>query len=333
MEFNIKTQKIIDKYLSISKNICISYVIYDHGKTYIFESSKENKYYNVGSLSKTITALAMLKIKDDYKIDINKSIDNFIDLKKGYYPSILDCLTHLTRYHFYTPIEFVIKRLLRTGYTRKCLYHKITKENVIKAVERRRFLKPKTSRYCYSDLDTAVVGLVLERICKDKITNILKHFMKTELNMETADFQYLLNEDQIHQSSYLGKIVKPWEWNEDNPYIPSGAISCKIQDLLSFLKIIIESNKKYILEAQERCDDSVRNIKNIVPTKAFLSYKKASRIWNAGTAGTFRSSFIIDVKRKIGCAVLGNSLGIKEVNIHHITKMLFYDLKRKKLVL
>ena len=47
-----------------------------------------------------------------------------------------------------------------------------------------------------------------------------------------------------------------------------------------------------------------------------------------GGAGTFRSSIIINKLKR--CGGLGNAKGIKSANVHYIAKMIYSEIKIKK---
>jgi len=61
------------------------------------------------------------------------------------------------------------------------------------------------------------------------------------------------------------------------------------------------------------------------------TYKRSNQLWHVGGVGTFRSSLIFNKKRKLGVAVLGNAKGKASANSHYIAKMLYSELKKKRI--
>ena len=83
--FRDKVLNCYDKYLSLSSNQSIAVGIYKNGKCYVFGNGiKESYMYDIGSISKTMTAHLVLKLVGLNLIDLNLTVDKYLDLKKGY---------------------------------------------------------------------------------------------------------------------------------------------------------------------------------------------------------------------------------------------------------
>ena len=79
----------INKYLSLSEHNRLTIGFCQNGKCYVFGTEEENNlFYDIGSVTKTVTAHLILKLCDDGFLDINEKIDKYLPLKKGKYPSI-----------------------------------------------------------------------------------------------------------------------------------------------------------------------------------------------------------------------------------------------------
>jgi len=94
----------------------------------------------------------------------------------------------------------------------------------------------------------------------------------------------------------------------------------------------IESDEPYIRDAHRLCPESVSGRSDIVTCLGWHSYKKSNQLWHVGGVGTFRSSIIINRPRKIGVVVLGNSKGRASANVHYLAKMLYSEMKIKKII-
>lgn len=328
--FRNKVLNCYNKYLSLSSDQKIAIGIYKDGDYYLFGNGIDNNYmYDIGSISKTLTSHLVLKLSEDNLIDLNESIDKYIKLRKGRYPSINELLTHSAGYNNLTPIEITIPRLLIYNYSKKNIYDKIIDKDIIKCLERRNKHISK-KKYGYSDFAYAVLGVLIERVTNKKFYEVLDNFIKEELNLE--DTFITLESNRYPLAINKGKIYPFWKWNLDNPYIASGGVVSNIKDMLKYLSLEIESAKKYIIDAHKLSDDiSAKN--NILVGKGWHSYKKSDRLWHVGGVGTFRSSIIINRKKKYGVVVLGNTKGINGANIHYLTKMIYSELKIKKIKL
>ena len=140
-----KTAEKIKSYLALSEHNKMTIGIYKNGQCYIFGNPKEESrlLYDIGSVSKTLTAHLILKLFEEGKLDINYTVDKYLPLKKGKYPTIYQLLTHTAGYHHLTPIEITLPTLILAGYSRKNPYENCTVKTVIKSLERRRFFKSK----------------------------------------------------------------------------------------------------------------------------------------------------------------------------------------------
>lgn len=61
------------------------------------------------------------------------------------------------------------------------------------------------------------------------------------------------------------------------------------------------------------------------------TYKKSNQLWHVGGVGTFRSSIIVNKKKKCGDVILRNALGKKGANLHYLAKMIYSELKINKI--
>ena len=88
----------IQAFLSSSPKPHLSVGIFASGERF---ATDDNVYY-LGSISKVITSLLVLKTLNEHHIDIHANINEFLGLKAGYYPTVYQCLTHTAR--AYIPI-------------------------------------------------------------------------------------------------------------------------------------------------------------------------------------------------------------------------------------
>ncbi len=160
-----KSDRCIRKYLSLSNDQAISVGLYVKGKAYVLDFGKDEAdlYYDIGSVSKTITAHLVLKVFEELRRDLNSPVSDFIPLRKGNYPTVYELLTHTAGYRHLTPVEITVPRLIRHRYSHRNVYENVTEEDVIKALERRNGSKGKHS-YGYSDFSYAILAIVLEKI-------------------------------------------------------------------------------------------------------------------------------------------------------------------------
>ncbi len=320
----------ISKYLALSEHNRMTIGLYKNGKCYILGNEEDNNlFYDIGSVTKTVTAHLILKLYEDKKIDINKTLDNYLTLKKGNYPTIYQLLTHTAGYHHLTPIEITLFPLITHGYAYKNPYENCTSKTVIKCLERRRFIKPKV-RYGYSDFASAILATVAEKVTQTPFSKLIEDFINNELNLKETLIK--LSPEKRNPPAAKGKKILPfWIWKNNNPYIASGGMVSNIGDVLKYLALQIESDEQYIVSAHNVCKTSELKDNNHLMCIGWHTYKKSNQLWHVGGVSTFRTSLILNKHLKLGVAVLGNAKGKASANAHYIAKMLYSELKNNRI--
>ena len=328
-----KTAEKIKNYLSLSNNNKLTIGLYCKGRFYVFGNEKEEKVlrFDIGSVSKTITAHLILKLYREEKLDIYQRVDRYLPLKKGKYPTIYQLLTHTCGYHHLTPLEITLPKLITYGYARKNPYENCTVKKIISCLERRRFLKS-SLRYGYSDFAYAILAAVAENVTKKPFSVLFEEFIQNDLNLTNTTVE---NGPLVRTPvAAKGKKILPfWVWKKENPYIASGGMISNIEDILKYIALQIESDKHYIVSAHKICKESTLKNNNHLMCIGWHTYKRSNQLWHVGGVGTFRSSVILNKKLKLGVAVLGNAKGKKSANSHYIAKMLYSELKNKRIKL
>ena len=327
--FRQKVLDCYDQYLNISDKQMIAIGIYVDGKYFTFGNGiSHNHMYDIGSISKTMTAHLVLKLVELGKISLNDTVDKYIKLRKGNYPTIDELLTHSAGYNNLTPLEITIPNLIKNGYSKRNVYENLDSATVVKLLERRTCKHIR--KYGYSDFAYAVLAVVSENVTCIKFSSLLGDFINEELSLKESVIT--LADKRQPLSVKNGKVLPFWRWNLDNPYIASGGVVSNIYDMLKYISMQIESQKKYITSAHEICNDVITK-NNIKICKGWHTYSKSNQLWHVGGVGTFRSSIIVNKRCKTGVVVLGNTKGISGANVHYLAKMLYSELKIRKIKL
>ena len=330
--FRTKFLNCYDKYLNISNNYNIAIGIYHAGKYYEFGNGTNDSYkYDIGSISKTMTAHLTLSLVSDGLIDLNDSVSKYIKLKNGRYPTIYQLLTHTAGYNHLTPYEITVPNLLRSGYTRRNIYFGYKSNDVVKLLERRNKHK-KNNSYGYSDFAYAVIAIILENVTGKMFFELLEEFIIDKLNLKNTTVLCEEN-NRFPLAVYKNKTFNYWRWNKENPYLASGGIVSNLNDMLKYISLEIESKEPYIFDSHKVCLNSFSKKSNIGMCVGWHTYKKSNQLWHVGGVGTFRSSIIFNKVKKTGVVVLGNAKGIKKANVHYLCKMIYSELKIKKIKL
>lgn len=331
-DFRPKVSTCINKYLSLSEGQSLTFGLFCRGECFVFESKNGGALhlYDIGSISKTMTAHLILKLRSEKRIDLSLGADKYLDLPEGDYPSVYELLTHTAGYGHLTPAEITIPKLLKHGYAKENIYGGCDEKTVIKALSKRRHAG--RDKYSYSDFSYAILALIAQKISGRHFADLFEDFIHHELGMKNTYIEP--PEGQMRPPSMRGhKEISPWRWERDNPYIAGGGIVSSVYDMLIYITRQIEGREPYIIEAHKLCERSVSDSSNIATAIGWHTYKRSNQLWHVGGVGTFRSSIILNKRRKIGVVVLGNSKGIACANVHYLAKMLYSEIKINKIEL
>ena len=196
-----------------------SYTVYgENGK----ELPKELHTYEIGSITKTFTAALVNQAIQEGKIELNATIDQYLDLPQGLsYPTITELLTHTSGYKGYYFESPMITNFLKGRND----FYGITKEQVLKKAGTLD-MKKESYGFTYSNYGFAVLGLVLESVYDTDYTTLLNQFAQNDLG--------LLHTKISDQSGDLGRY---WDWKEHDAYISAGAITSDIEDMLAYAQM------------------------------------------------------------------------------------------------
>lgn len=320
-----KGETTVQRYLQLSKNNCLAIgVLLPDGTMgyYMSADVQTDSLFDIGSISKTFTAQVILKLVNERKLLLSDSVDMFLPLPKGIYPTIEMLLTHTAGYKNLTPVEITVPNLLKKSYARANVYRGIQEKSVLNALSKRN--RARRRGYSYSDFAYAILAIVASRITGKNIIDLLQ---------EVIDDYHLVNTRVIPsnnrvKSNLRGHIIPPWKWECNNPYLASGGISSTICDMLAYAKAQVEKPYAFIKLAQQRIDTSSNLGEKTDICLGWHTYRRSNQCWHVGGVGTFRSSMIFNAKSKCAVVVMGNAKGGKSANVHYIAKLLYSEMKR-----
>lgn len=272
-----------------------SYTVYGTDCNVIAEAEYT---YEIGSITKTFTASLIDKAIKEGKISLDDTIDKYLNLQAGNnYPTIKELLTHTSGYkgwYFETP-------MIANFFKGRNDYYGISKDMIIEKAESLD-MRENSYDYKYSNFGYAVLGLVLESVYKSDYTTLLNDFVKTELKLNSTRIS--------DQSGELGKYMA---WKSDDGYIPAGAMTSDISDMLSYAQMNLERNP-YLADSHislEKIDASTYDYKlmdiNIDEIgMAWAIDKENNIIWHAGGTDNYNSYLAFNLENKTAVVILSN---------------------------
>ncbi|NLJ64253.1 MAG: beta-lactamase family protein [Christensenellaceae bacterium] len=184
--------------------------------------------YEIGSVTKTLTAAIVNSAITEGKISIDSTIDTYLSLPKNkQYPTIKELLTHTSGYKGYYFESPMIMNFLKGRND----YYGITKDMALKRVSSLNMDKPSYG-FKYSNFGYAVLGLLLENVYNTDYKSLFNSFVQQDLGLT---YTGLLRTE--------GDLGKYWEWQEGDAYIPAGSgIVSNIEDMLKYADMLLNRN-------------------------------------------------------------------------------------------
>lgn len=272
--------------------------------------------YEIGSLTKTFTAALANKALREGKIALDDTLDKYLALPSGKnYPTISQLLTHTSGYngyYFEAPMifNFLVGRNDFCGVGKTSVLRRAGKISLDK----------NEYGFNYSNFGFALLGLVLETVYEKDYTYLLNDFAKNELHLAHTEV-----------SDGNGDLANYWAWKEDDAYIPAGAITSDVNDMLAYAALLLsgDCNISECVNPLKKIDAAPESYKSLgigmdSISMAWIIDEQSGITWHNGGTGNFNSYLGFDKKSGVAVVILSNLapgyripatvLGVKLIN-------------------
>jgi beta-lactamase class C len=281
--------------------------------------------YEIGSISKLYVSCFLAKLLQEKKIHLEDTIDQYLDLPQGkVYPTLVSLMTHTSGYAPFLSFRFIWAYLLKSKNMKMNLYKGLNSNllyNQIKSIK----LKKKTYKYHYSDMNAAVLGEIISIVEKKPFYEAMNDYLKNHLQLPNSFLS--AGTSRNLESYYRNKIRYHLSWDTNDVYAAAGGILSTIQDSLLFLKKNIEHNPSYLTLTQKKYERILYNGRPMAMGLGWHMYPDGNYMFHKGGTSCFRSSYLIEKKKKLGVAVLSNVIGNREFNTTKLSMMLRKKVK------
>ena len=314
------SSQMIDYTLNNNENAIISIAIYDGNDIAYDVYGAEynlNYDYEIGSITKTFTAMLVSKAIKEGKVNLDDSISNYLELENRYYPTIKRIITHTSGLKPYYLSFQKIKNYFVGGND----FYNISKEQLLEELNKTK-LEDKDYNFNYSNFGVSTLGLVLEKVYDKNYNELLEEYLQ-QLDMNNTTI-----------ATGTGNLSGYWKWNENDGYIPSGAIISNIEDMSKYLETLITSDENYVINVAEPLKDI--NIENEIYNMfdvnidsvgmTWIVDNKNNVIWHNGSTTNFNSYIGFNREKKIGVVVLSNISPQKDINMTLIGNKIMHEL-------
>ncbi|MFT4567896.1 MAG: CubicO group peptidase (beta-lactamase class C family) [Saprospiraceae bacterium] len=283
----------------------------------LFNENNSELLFEIGSITKVMTAHVMCSLVEEGRIDLNTSILEYIPVKNERLSSI--SLQHLANhtsglprlpnnlgigaldpYKYYGPID-LIKYLESIDQDLE-----IGKESV------------------YSNLGFGLLGYALELVSKQSLENLYQRYIFAPVNMDKSSTQLDL-EDEIAEPGLSSWGIKGNYWNFD-VLAGAGAIKSSSSEMLKYLQKLSGGSPEVMRLRSQTYQNEHYSLGNaLVRSKSMTG---DSIYWHNGGTGGFRSCMAFQEEKQIGVIVLSNVNGL-EKNSDNIDAMCFELLRSR----
>ena len=288
------------------KDVLITVGIISDGKTTIKvygenaqQLPEEIHDYEIGSLTKTLTASLIHHAIQEDKLHLDDTIDQYLVLAStsNYYPTIKQLLTHTAGYK-----EFYFESpMIANFFSGKNDFYRITKEMVLERVSKT-VLENKQYSFRYSNFGYAVLGLIIEKIYQEPYHTIMNQYLQDELQLKNSKL-----------SNGSKDLDYGLDWQKQDAYLSAGAIISNVTDMLAYTMMQLEETGRF-----QQCHESLQVINASSKTykdmdiymdeigMAWIIDTHNNFIWHNGGTKHYNSYLGFNPKNQTAVVILSN---------------------------
>jgi len=282
--------------VGIIKNGESNYILYGENGIILPQA---RHIFEIGSITKTFTASLLYKAIDEGKINIDDGIDKYLNLPvKNYYPTIRRILTHTSGYKSH----YLNLQMVSNFFAGRNSFYMVSDEKLLEQIGKNN-LEDRDYEYKYSNFGISVIGAVLSIVYKVDYTTLINDYIKEELG--------LFNTGIFDVSGDLGNY---WDWVENDAYMPAGALTSTMEDMLKYAQMQMKELPEYLSGTHEvlariNATTSINSKMDIRMDSIGATWNIDSKnniIWHNGGTGSYNSYLGFDKDRQIAVVILSN---------------------------
>ena len=287
---------------------------YGYGDTRGKVAITEDTYFMLGSLTKSFTALAVLKLIEQGKIDPNIDIKNYVpgfSIKSLYDGETLITVNHLLAHTSGLMIDYYVHLTGEKKYSNADFLSQLRKE----------YLCFKPGSACkYSNIGYRLLGLIIEQVTGEQFESYIEKEVFKPLGLNHSSFSYTLDMALHMSKGHNGDTETSRVDNEDKA--ASGLFST-LKDLTAFLKFLSSRASQLpgginndriidlIIKNTDPAIDTFYDSKNIYSSGWYLDSYQFNGIHtvlsSSGNINGFSTAMTYLPEERLGIIILTNS--------------------------
>jgi CubicO group peptidase (beta-lactamase class C family) len=317
-EFDKRINDILTPYAKLSSNASVSIGVFKDNQTMYYgygETKKGNNtipnsetIYEIGSITKTFTALLMIDFLQSNSLSIEDPINNYL-------PSDIPLLQHNSN-----PIR--IKHLLNhtsglprlpddfeTGMDPNNPYKHYDSTKVFNYLKNFTLQTDPGLTWEYSNLGAGISGLILERQNHKSYEDLLIEKICTLLGLSKTKISLNSNDSSNYAVGYNTYGFETHYWDDLNAFKGAGAIKSNAKDLISYGKTILNHESSLLKTQIDSCLNVTYENNDLRMASGWLNLKFNGYecIFHDGGTGGFNSYIVINKEKNIVFVILFNN--------------------------
>lgn len=261
--------------------------------------SEEQQLFEIGSLTKTITAALIQQAIDEGLLHRSDTIGSVLQLPNlRYNPTLEQLLTHRSGYKGY----YFASPMTKNFFLGSNSFYGVSRDSILARLETIR-LTQKEYPFSYSNFGYAVLGLALEQVYQTDYVSLANSFVQNELGMSNT-----------HISSGKDELQYGWDWSNTDAYRSAGALVSTMDDMLIYADRMLKGDPSVLKEVCEpissidatnsRYASSGLRMDSI--GSAWILDEQNGIFWHNGGTGNYSCYLGFDPQRQIAVVVLTN---------------------------
>ena len=289
-------EKLIEDYRQETKCEQVSVVVYDHGDTAFYDDKKA--LYQIGSMTKAFTGLAVRKLIDEGLVDENGAVSEYIPGFVAYYDS--------------ARVDITVRNLLeqKSGYTNRekdypSALETMTLSEWAGTISGRWLSSRPGTEYAYSNVNYNLLGLIIENVSGMSYRDYMEKEILIPLGLKNTFVGRPLNSEPVEGTRLGYRRVFDFPIPVKEACIPAGYFYSNAEDMGRWIEIWTGGS-----DIPEDLKEAISKIREQLREEG--DYYSGWELFEGGATGhsggtpNYSSRIVFDKEKNVGVCVLSN---------------------------
>lgn len=267
-----------------------------------------NTLFNIGSVTKVFTAIAIMQLHEQGKLDIDKPVSDYIPdfaIKQRFPESAPVTIRSVLTHHAGLPGDYSKDKFAENPADFHIILQYLNTQSTC---------FPVNKIHSYSNLGYTLLGIVVERVSGETYENYIKTHIFEPAGMKTAGIYKTYEAGKSHSNGFDAN----GEFHIELPLIdiPAGSIYASLTDMINFGQAMLNKNSQLLSEQTKSLMFEVQNMnialdlrnRDAICWRISNKATELGRIYEHGGATMYqRADFSIAPDAGLGTVMLSNS--------------------------